>query len=167
MKVTSSRILSVVLAFALLGSVAIAQGPPRGPMHEGGGFFGEHMMEYFSDVLNLSDAQQAQIKQIMESNRPTVEPLFQQEMQNKKAMRQLVMSGNFDEAKARSLAQQSATVHAQIEVAHARALAQAYQVLTAEQKTKLSEVMARHEERMQQHMQEHMHGHMPPPPDSE
>ena len=167
MKVTNSQVLSVALAFALLGSVAIAQGPPRGPMHEGG-FFGEHALDFFSDVLNLSDAQQAQIKQIMESNRPTVEPLFQQEMQNKKAMKQLIMSGNFDEAKAQSLAKQSATVHAQMEVAHARALAQAYQVLTAEQKTKLSEFMARREQRMQQHMQEHGHGQMPPPPpDSE
>jgi len=167
MKVTNSQILSVALAFALLGSVAIAQGPPRGPMHEGG-FFGEHMLDFFSDVLNLSDAQQAQIKQIMESNRPTVGPLFQQEMQNKKAMMQLVTSGNFDEAKAQSLAKQSAAVHAQMEVAHARALAQAYQVLTAEQKTKLSEFMARREQRMQQHMQEHRHGQMPPPPpDSE
>ena len=166
MKVASSRILSVALAIALLGSVAIAQGPPRGPMHEGG-FFGEHMMEFFSDYLNLSDAQQAQIKQIMTSTRPTLEPLFKQEMQNKKAMMQLAMSGNFDEAKAQSLAQQSATVHAQLEVAHARAAAQAYQVLTAEQKTKLSEFMAKREQRRQEHMQEHMHGQMPPPPDSE
>ena len=166
MKVTSSRILSVVLSFALLGSVAIAQGPPRGPMHEGG-FFGEHMLDFFADVLNLSDAQQAQIKQIMESARPTLEPLFHQEMQNKKALMQLVMSGNFDEAKAQALAQQSATVHAQLEVAHAKAANQAYQVLTAEQKTKLSEFMARREQRMQEHMQKHMHGEMPPPPDSE
>lgn len=162
MKVTSSRILSVALALALLGSVAIAQGPPRGPMH-GGGFFGEHMMEFFSDVLNLSDAQQAQIRQIMESARPALKPLFQQEMQNKKAMMQLIMSGNFDEAKAQSLAQQSATIHAQLEVAHARAAAQAYQVLTAEQKTKLSEFIARREQRMQ----EHMNRNLPPPPDSE
>jgi len=166
MKATSSKVLSVALAFALLGSVAIAQGPPRGSMHEGG-FFGGHALDFFSDVLNLSDAQQAQIKQIMESNRPTVEPLFHQEMQNKKAMMQLIMSGNFDEAKAEALAKESATVHAQIEVAHARSLAQAYQVLTAEQKTKLSEFMARREQRMREHMQEHGRGQMPPPPDSE
>ena len=158
MKVTSSRMLSAALAIILLGSVAIAQGPPRGGMHEGG-FFGEHMMEFFSDFLNLSDAQQAQIKQIMESARPTLEPLFHQEMQNKKDMMQLAMSGTFDEAKAQALAQQSASVHAQLEVAHARAASQAYQVLTAEQKTKLSEFLAKRE----QHMQEHMHGQMPPP----
>jgi len=166
MKVTSSRILSVALAFALLGSVAIAQGPPRGHWH-GSDFFGGHMLDFFSDVLNLSDAQQAQIKQIMTAARSTSEPLFRQEMQNKKAMKQLIMSGNFDEAKAQSLAQQSATVHAQMEVTHARALAQAYQVLTAEQRTKLGELMARREQRMQQHMQEHEHGQMPPPPDSQ
>lgn len=163
MKVTRSRILSAALAFALLGSIAIAQGPPRGPMHEGG-FFSEHMLDFFSDYLNLSDAQQAQIKQIMTSAKPTMEPLLQQEMQNRKALMQLVMSGTFDESKAQSLAQQSATVHAQLEVAHARAASQAYQVLTAEQKTELSQLMAKREQRMQQHMQEHGQA---PPPDSE
>jgi len=167
MKVMSSRILSIALAFTLLGSVAIAQGPPRGgPMHEGG-FFGEHALDFFADVLDLTDAQQAQIKHIMESNRPSLEPLFRQERENKKAMMQLVMSGNFDEAKAQSLAQQSATLHAQLEVAHAKAANQAYQVLTAEQKAKLSQFMAKREQRRQEHMQQHMHGQAPPPPDSE
>jgi len=156
MKIGSMKVLSVALSLALLGSVAIAQGPPMGgPPHEGG-FFGEHSLDFFADMLNLTDAQQVQIKQIMAAAKPTLEPLFQQEMQNKKAMMQLAMSGNFDEAKAQTLAQQASQAHIQLEVEHARTISQAYQILTAEQKTKLSQFMAKREQRMQEHMQEHM-----------
>ncbi len=150
MKIGGSKILSAALALALLGSVAIAQGPP-GP---GGGPFGEPGLNFFADVLNLTDAQQAQIKQIFSAGKSTIEPLMQQEMQSRQAMMQLVTAGSFDEAKAQSIAQQSASVHSQLEVEHARLFSQAYQVLTASQKTQLTQIMAKHEARMQQHMQE-------------
>jgi Spy/CpxP family protein refolding chaperone len=156
MKISSSKILSVALSLALLGTIALAEGPRMaGPAHEDG-FFGEHSLEFFADVLNLSDAQQAQIKQIMHSSKSTLEPLFQQEMQNRKAMMQLAMSGTFDEAKAQALAQQASQAHVQLEVEHARTISHAYQVLTADQKTKLVQFMAKRELRMQEHMQEHM-----------
>lgn len=150
MKIGGSKILSVALAVSLLGSVAIAQGP-RGM--GGGGMFAEHSLEFFADILNLSDAQQAQIKQITTASKATMEPLFQQEMQNRKALMQLAMSGAFDDAKAQTIAQQSAQVHSQIEVEHARAISQAYQLLTVDQKAKLSQFLAKREQRMQEHMQ--------------
>jgi Spy/CpxP family protein refolding chaperone len=151
MKIGGSKILSTALAVALLGSVAIAQGPRAG-MH-GGGMFSEHSLDFFADILNLSDAQQAQIKQITSASKATMEPLFQQEMQNRKAMMQLAMSGAFDDAKAQTIAQQSAQIHSQIELEHARVISQAYQVLTAAQKTQLSQFLAKREQRMQEHMQ--------------
>jgi periplasmic protein CpxP/Spy len=164
MKFATSKILAVCLAFALLGSVALAEGP-HGPGRDGG-FFGGEMFGMMADYLNLSDAQQAQIKQIMHSTHPAMEPLFQQEMQNHKAMMQLIMSNSFDEAKAQTLAQQSASIHEQIEVAHAKAAAQAYQVLTPAQKTQLSEFLAKREARMQEHMQEREQ-HQAQQPDSQ
>jgi periplasmic protein CpxP/Spy len=151
MKIGGSKILSAALAVALLGSAAIAQGPPAG-MH-GGGMFSEHALEFFADILNLSDAQQAQIKQITTASKTTMEPLFQQEMQSRKAMMQLAMSGAFDDAKAQTIAQQSAQVHSQIELEHARVVSQAYQILTAAQKTQLSQFLAKREQRMQEQMQ--------------
>jgi periplasmic protein CpxP/Spy len=162
MKFATSKILAVCLAFALLGSVALAEGPGRGPGHDGD-FFGGPLSGMMADFLNLSDAQQTQIKQIMQSTKPTVEPLFQQEMQNRKALMQLIMSNSFDEAKAQTLAQQSASIHEQIEVAHAKAAAQAYQVLTPAQKTQLSEFLAKREQRMQEHMQERAQQHQAQP----
>ncbi len=80
------------------------------------------------DYLDLSDAQRAQMKQIMVKEKPTMEPLFKQEMDSHKQMMQLIQSGTFDEAKAQAIATQGAQIHAQLEVQHARVDSEAYQV---------------------------------------
>ena len=101
MKFVASKISLVALAIVLVAGVAIAQ-RPGGP-HGGGDFFGGPMLGFFSDYLDLSDAQQAQIKQIMAKEKPALEPLFQQEMQSHEQMMQLIQSGSFDEAKATAI----------------------------------------------------------------
>jgi Spy/CpxP family protein refolding chaperone len=68
---------------------------------------------------------------------------------------QLITGGNFEEAKAQAIASQEAQTHVQLEVEHAKVVSQAYQVLTAEQKTELNEIMAKHEQRMQERMSQH------------
>ncbi|MGA8493133.1 MAG: Spy/CpxP family protein refolding chaperone [Terriglobales bacterium] len=153
MKFVQSKMWLAALAVVLVAGVAIAQRPagPRG----GGDFFGGHMLGFFADYLDLSDAQQAQIKQIMEKEKPAMQPLFKQEMQSHEQMMQLIQSGSFDEAKATAIANQGAQVHAQLEVQHARIASEAYQVLTADQKTKLAEFITKREQRFEQHMQEH------------
>lgn len=136
----------------LLAAVAVAQGMPPGHMHEDG-MFGGPMMGMMMDYLDLTDAQQAQIKQIMEKEKSTIQPLREQERQSHQAIMQLITSGSFDEAKAQQIAQQAAQVQSQLIVEHARIGAQAYQVLTAEQKAKLKQFMARQQQRFEQHMQ--------------
>jgi len=121
-------------------------GPPRGPRPWWDGNIAKN--------ANLSDAQQTQIKQIMAKEKPALEPLFQQEMQSHEQMMQLIQSGSFDEAKATAIANQGAQIHAQLEVQHARVASEAYQVLTAEQKTKLAQFITKREQRFEQHMQE-------------
>jgi protein CpxP len=153
MKVSCSKMSFVALAIVLMAGLAIAE-PHGGPRGGGGDFFGGMMFDY----LDLSDAQRAQIKQIMEKEKPTLEPLFKQEMESHKQMMQLVQSG-FDEAKAQAIATQGAQIHAQLEVQHARVASEAYQVLTAEQKTKLAQFMAKREQRFEQHMQEREGAH--------
>jgi len=137
-----------VLAVALTAGAALAQGP-----HRGGEMFGP--MGMMTDVLDLTDAQQAQIKQIYDNAKPAMEPLWQQERDSHKAMMQLITSGSFDQAKAQSIASQEAQIHQQMELQHAQLAAQAYQVLTPEQKAKFNDVLAKREQRMQKHMQEH------------
>jgi protein CpxP len=152
MKFVSRKMSLVALAIALVAGVAIAQ-RPGGP-HGGGDFFGGPMLGFFADYLDLSDAQQTQIKQIIAKEKPALEPLFLQEKQSREQMMQLIQSGTFDEAKATAIASQDAQIHAQLEVQHARIASEAYQVLTADQKTKLAQFIAKREQRFEQHMQE-------------
>jgi Spy/CpxP family protein refolding chaperone len=113
------------------------------------------MIGHWADVLDLTDAQQAQIKQLHENAKPTMKPLMQQEHQSHEALMQLITSGNFTEVAAKKILDQESAVHEQLALQHASFAAQAYQLLTPEQKTKFAQVMARHQQRMQQHMQEH------------
>jgi Spy/CpxP family protein refolding chaperone len=138
------------LAITLIAGAAVAQGPPR----RGGDFFGP-MLGNMSDVLDLTDAQQAQIKQIHQNAKPTMKSLWQQEHQSHQAMMQLITSGPFDQAKAQAIANEEAKIHAQILVQHAQLAAKAYEVLTADQKTKFNQVLAKRQQRMEQHMLQH------------
>jgi Spy/CpxP family protein refolding chaperone len=155
MQLSRSKMWFAALAIVLVAGLAIAQ-PHGGP--RGGDFFGGPMLGFFTDYLDLSDAQRAQIKDIMTKEKPALEPLFKQEMQSHWQMMELVQSGGFDEAKAQAIAALGAQVHAQLEVQHARVASEAYQVLTADQKAKLAQFMAKRDQRFEQHMQEHEQG---------
>ena len=69
--------------------------------------FGDHMLGYFSDVLDLTQAQQDQAKAILEKEKPVIQPLMKQLMQAHKDLSSLEDSGTFDEAKVRALAAQN------------------------------------------------------------
>jgi protein CpxP len=116
-----------------------------------------HMMGFFADYLNLTDAQQAQMKTVMQKERPAMKPLFQQSHQIDQQLRQYV-EGTFDEAKVQALATQKAQIEAQLTVAQARLHNELFQVLTPDQQGKMKDMEARHQARMAKHMQQ-----SPPP----
>lgn len=146
------RSLSIAAAVFVGVAALFAQG-----MHGHGpnGEFG-HMLGFYSQQLDLTSSQQDQIKAIWEKEKPALQPLMQQEHQNREAMKALETSGPFDEAKTRALATQNAQTMVEMQVQHARIKSEMIQVLTADQKTKLQQLEAEHESRMKDHM--------PPPP---
>jgi periplasmic protein CpxP/Spy len=153
----TSRIQSFIVALALMLMAGVAgaqtttsQAPPPRHMHRPG-MFGE-MLPFHA--VGLTDAQKTQIKQLYQAAKPTMQPLMQQLGQNHQAMEQLITGGGFDQAKAQALATQASQLHAQLEVEHAQIASQAYQLLTPEQKTKMSEILAKRQQWMQQHMQQ-------------
>lgn len=156
MKSTRIRILTIGSAVILAVAAAIAQGM-HGHGGPGGGF--EHMLGFMSDYLDLSAAQQDQVKAIWAKEKPTIEPLMQQMHQNHANMLALEASGPFDEAKTRALATQQAQTQIEMQVQHARIKAEMMQVLTADQKAKFAQFEAKREARMQNHMAS------PPPAD--
>ena len=158
MKSTRTRILTISAAVLLAAAAAIAQG-----MHHHGpdGDF-NHMLGFFTDYLDLTSAQQDQVKAIWEKEKPTLEPLVQQMHQRHAAMRALEATGPFDEAKTRALATQNAQTVIELQVQHARIKSEMIQVLTPDQKAKFAQFEARKEARMHEHMKSHM---APPPED--
>jgi len=64
-----------------------------------------------------------------------------------------VTSGNFDQAKAAAIAAQESQTHVQLEVEHAKIASQIYQLLSSDQKAKVADMIAKHQQHMQQHLQ--------------
>ena len=158
MKSNKFKMLATGLAILLMAGMAISQDagtgappPGPGPRHHHG--FNEGPLGFFTKALDLTDAQQAQIKQIIAAEKPTLHPLMQQEGQAHQQMMQLVTGGEFNEAKAQTIAAQESQIHTQLEVEHAKIMSQAYQLLTQDQKTKFAEIQARQQKRMAEHMQ--------------
>jgi protein CpxP len=149
---------ALVLALAVAGA-ALAQGMHHGMGH---GFNFDRMLNYYADALDLSSAQQDQIKGIWAKEKPTLEPLMQQMHQFHSQMSQLTDNGTFDEAKVRALATQQSQTMVEMAVQHARIKSEMLQVLTPDQRTKFTQLQAKHEQRMQDHMKG-MQG--PPPPE--
>jgi len=150
MKSVRFRILCIGAAVLLGVAALFAQGMYGHGGHRGFDF--DRLLGFYSDYLDLSSAQQEQIKAIWAKEKPTLKPLFQQMRQNRQAMRALEASGPFDEAKTRALATQNAQTMIELQVQHARIKSEMMQVLTADQKTKLQQFEAKHEARMKDHM---------------
>jgi Spy/CpxP family protein refolding chaperone len=167
MKSIQARLLAAALAVLIGTAIAKSQpadAPPPPPMHEHEFGFGGHMMGFFADYLNLTDAQQAQMKSIMQKEHPTMKPLFQQLHQTKQQLRQYE-EGAYDETKVRALATQQAQTMVEVTVAQTRIHNELFQVLTPDQQSKMKEYEANHEARMQKHMQQHRGGAPPASPE--
>jgi Spy/CpxP family protein refolding chaperone len=168
MRMTKKRIIggAVALAAALMITVAaFAQHGPDGPGgHHGPGGPGGHggpggpgdMVGHLSQMLNLTDAQKTQVKQLEDSFKESTKGLHEQLAKAEGGGPfETLKDGAFDEASVRAAAQARANLHVELEVAHAKFLSQVYALLTAEQKAKLIE--------LHKQMEEH-HRQQPPPP---
>ena len=100
--------------------------------------------------IDLTDEQKAQMKSIMQASREENKSIRQQMHQNREALQQLTENGNFDEAAVLAIAQKQGQIHAQMIVAKQKVKAQMFNVLTADQKTKVAELKAQHQQKMQE-----------------
>jgi Spy/CpxP family protein refolding chaperone len=94
----------------------------------------------------LTDAQKAQVKQIVDNFEASTKEL-REKMRGLRGGEGDAFNGTFDEATVRSQAQARAQVQVELEVAHARMLSQVYNVLTAEQKAQVAERRQQFEQR--------------------
>jgi periplasmic protein CpxP/Spy len=150
--VSRFKIPMVVLAVALSVSMAFSQKIVR---TQGGEFHGgiAHMLGFYADYLDLTDAQQAQMKDIIAKEKPTIQPLIQQLAQGHQQMSQLEQASTFNEANVRALASQQSQTMTELMVQKARIKSELVALLTPDQKAKLAKFEARRAARFQKHMQ--------------
>ncbi|HLL69891.1 MAG TPA: Spy/CpxP family protein refolding chaperone [Pyrinomonadaceae bacterium] len=171
MKLTRSRKIIGGLAlagtFALSGIVGFAQ---QGTMQQGGKEHGEHKgmrgggdrkggrgmrggFGHFGANLNLTDAQKAQIEQIVTRYREASKAERQQNRGERRGGGFDTFGGTFNEAEVRAAAQARANAQVEREVRHARMMSEMYNVLTAEQKAQLTAERQQREQRRQERRQ--------------
>ncbi|MDQ2746471.1 MAG: Spy/CpxP family protein refolding chaperone [Acidobacteriota bacterium] len=142
--------ISTIFAVAQKNGGAEWQGKRGGHHHRGhrGGF---GMM---AEKLGLTDAQKAQVKDIMEAGKAKTQPLREARKANRQKMDAATADGQFDEAQVTAIAQEQAMISAQMIVEKERVKAQMFQVLTAEQKAQMAQL----KDQMKEHFQNRRHG---------
>ena len=141
-----TTVILLAVAAGLTASVS-AQGPHHGFGHRNGG-----MLKHMTKQLNLTEAQQTQIKSIMAEERAKTKPLMQQLHQNEQAQNASV-NGSFDEAQARAFAGKQTQIMSDLIVEKQRTKSQIYSVLTPDQRQKALQLMRQHEQRRQERLQ--------------
>ena len=149
--------IAVIVAVAAgLAVTVFAQGPGWGHGRHGG-----WMLHGMSKQLGLTDAQQAQIKTIVQAEHAKIQPLMQQLRQNRQAQ-EASLTENFDETKAQAFAASQSQIMSGLMVERLRTKSQIYAVLTPEQRQKALELKQQRQQRRQQWMQKHQQQPTPP-----
>ncbi len=128
MKQWKSLVTVSALALATMVGVATAQQPPKQR--------GDHHIEFMATALDLTDAQVAQIKQIQSERKASAQADHQQMKSLHEQLHALVVSDNFDEAKASALIAQIQQQEGARMLEHAKEMNAIYKVLTPQQKAK-------------------------------
>jgi Spy/CpxP family protein refolding chaperone len=108
-----------------------------GMMHGGPNF--DRMVEHMSRLLELDDAQEQAIRNIVEDAKPKAKALRERAKENRKAMHALNVSDTDYDAKLQKLAAENGEVATQLTLLHGRVMAQVNGELTPEQQAELSE----------------------------
>jgi protein CpxP len=112
------------------------------------------MLKHMTKELNLTDAQQTQIKGIMAEEKSKIGPLRQQLRQNEQAQNANI-NGTFNETQARAFAGKQAQLMTDLMVEKQRTRSQIFAVLTPEQRQKAQQLMQERQQRKQERMKKH------------
>lgn len=161
---TKLMVVASVLALLLCGATIFAYA--QGPGGEGFGGPGHGHMGFLARELNLTDAQKAQVKTIIQANsaivltdgtKTSVKTVMQQMAQNRAAMLAATANGAYDQQaqlKIQSLATQQAQLEAAMVVNRESIRHQIYtQVLTADQQAKAEQLRTQEINRINEHLQ--------------
>ena len=137
----------LVGSLATAGIVTVSQAGPH--CGERNGAYGEGMghresrhdpLQRLMQKVDLTDAQQSEIKAINETSRTGTENIRRQLLDSRKALHSLATGSDYNLEKVRELADQQAKLRAELTVARIDTMHRSLQVLTAEQQTKLAKL---------------------------
>lgn len=111
----------------------------------------QRMMKRLGAYLDLTEEQKTQIKTIIETERPKVQPIAVRTLATRKALLEATGAGQFDESQVKLLADQQGKNLAALIVEKERVKSQIYTVLTPEQREKVEQLRNRIESKIRQH----------------
>ncbi|HEX8748849.1 MAG TPA: Spy/CpxP family protein refolding chaperone [Pyrinomonadaceae bacterium] len=117
--------------------------PPPPPLPPPPPPFGLPPPDHLTRELDLTEAQQAEIKAFMDAGRTTLETLMTKLDAERRQLDEATKGGQFDEAQVRSLAAQQAQTFTELIVEHKRVEARLYSLLTPEQRTRFEQLRGR------------------------
>lgn len=130
-----------------MGGGALPQGHFRGAMMRGDKFFGDGPVQPFLRGLDLSEAQRDKIFSILHAQAPLMREQAKTAHKVHEELRALVTSGDYDDAKAKALAESGARAMSEMALLHARRDHQIYALLTPEQHMQAEKMKADFESR--------------------
>ncbi|MGE5471658.1 MAG: Spy/CpxP family protein refolding chaperone [Bacteroidota bacterium] len=145
--------LALAIPLAVVAAPAAHEvGAPDDCMAMAGGMHGRHgdgmgrqamagaMGPHYLHRLKLTDAQRDQVFEIMHQQAPEMREKGKALHKAEEELRQLTASADYSEARARTLAEQAGKAMADITLARSKADRQIFDVLTPEQRKRLSEI---------------------------
>jgi Spy/CpxP family protein refolding chaperone len=143
---------ALVAAVVTGGALVYAQDPgPGGLRGRGPGFGpGRPLAGLALRGLDLTDAQQEQVRQLSRQSREQMRALMDRMRAAQEARRQAVEAIPFNESQVRAAMKELAEIEADLAVAEARLQSDVYALLTAEQQQRLQQMRAERQTRAKQ-----------------
>ena len=116
---------------------------PGGPGGPGGPMAFPGPLRMAASQLGITDSQKDQIKAIADSHADEWRGIADRERQARQALQAAIAAPQFDEVTIRQRSAELGAVEADAAVAQARARAEVFQILTADQQARLKEIEAR------------------------
>lgn len=136
--------LFLVVGIAAVGQSLAANG---GRSHQGD--FLNRRIAHLTRALDLTDAQQQQVKSLVEGQRPALKGLMQQLASQRQQMLTATQNGQFDQAQVLAIANQQGQTLANLIVVRQELQSKIYALLTPDQQAKFNQMQQRRLEHMQ------------------
>ena len=157
-KIAIGLVIATLVCVGTVFTFAKVIGDPTGldavfAQDENGGKFGHGFMmrrifDRIAGKLNLTAEQKTQIHQIVENERPNVQPLLAQALATHQQMEELGKDGVFDEKQVEALATQQAATMKQLIIEKERTKARIFAVLTTEQRQQAEQLREQFEQKV-------------------